>query len=214
MSYAPSMTLSERLKAETRDAHDAIEAAFDLDRSLDTRESYVALLRRLHGIHAAFERAAAPHLTGTDLFAALARAPMLNADLEALGARPDPAGALVPADALPADRAEAVGSVYVLEGSTLGGLLIARTVERRLGFGPGTGARFFAGHGRDTMRNWQAVRAAIDALAGPDDERSVRAANRTFAAMGAVLAPDAPPASGPAAAVPLIAVAAGAASAA
>ena len=188
------MTLSERLRAETRAAHDAIEAAFGLDSWLASPAAYAALLGRMHAFHAAIEPAAAQHLAGTPLAVGTGRAPRLAADLAALG-QADSAPVLADI-ALPRDRAEAIGAVYVLEGSALGGLLIAKQVADRLGIGAEDGASFFAGEGRDTMRHWRAMQAGIDALASPaGDDRTVAFANRAFASMQAAIA--APVAGGP-----------------
>lgn len=139
------MSLHQRLKAETRGAHDRIEAAFDLDASLATRPAHVDLLGRLEAFHRAFAAAAHPHL------------------------------------AYPG-RAEALGAAYVLEGSMLGGVVIARMAERRLGLDPEHGGSFFAGHGRDTARSWTAFCAALDGLADPEaEDGAVAGALRTYA---------------------------------
>jgi heme oxygenase len=54
------------------------------------------------------------------------------------------------------DSAEAVvGALYVLEGSTLGGQVIARQLAESIGVQPGKGASFFYGHGDDTQAHWK-----------------------------------------------------------
>jgi heme oxygenase len=52
------------------------------------------------------------------------------------------------------DAAELVGVLYVVEGSTLGGQVIARRVEASLGLGPAHGATFFNGWGAQTEARW------------------------------------------------------------
>ena len=54
-----AMTLLERLKIETRPAHDRIEAAIDLDRRIASRNAYRDLLIRFYGFHKAWESDAA-----------------------------------------------------------------------------------------------------------------------------------------------------------
>lgn len=179
------MSLHLRLRTDTRDAHDRIEAAFDLAASLASRAAYAGLLRRLHAFHRAFEAAAGPHLAGTAVGRHLGREALLRRDLAALGTEPDADG---PGLAYPG-RPEAIGAAYVVEGSMLGGVVIAREVERSLGLGPGTGNAFFAGHGRDTARTWKAFCAEIDRLGDPaTDDRVVASAGRTYAALGESLA--------------------------
>lgn len=179
------MTLSERLKAETRAAHDTIEAAFDLDRHLSTRESYRDLLLLLLGIHAEFEALAHPHLAGTGLEDHLCRADRIRRDLAVLGSDADDTsrpcrGRL----GFIEDRPQAVGALYVVEGSTMGGVLIAQEVERRLGLGPESGAGFFSGHGRDSATAWRAFRGRLDQFGDPgSDDRVVAAALSMFTAM-------------------------------
>ena len=179
------MMLSERLKDETRAAHEAIEVAFDLDAHLASLASYRGLLQRLLGIHAAFEAVARPYLEGTGFEDRLCRADRLQHDLAMLGESGDalPPGSST-ALAFVEGTPEAIGALYVVEGSTMGGLLIAREVEHRLGLGPETGAGFLSGHGRDSAAAWRAFRSRLDQLGHPEsDTRVVAAALAMFAAM-------------------------------
>jgi heme oxygenase len=48
-----------------------------------------------------------------------------------------------------------VGALYVLEGSTLGGQVIARQLAESIGVSPGQGASFFYGHGEQTQAHWK-----------------------------------------------------------
>lgn len=54
----------------------------------------------------------------------------------------------------PKNKAELVGLLYPLEGSTLGGQLISRRLQENLGLAAGTGGRFFYGYGEDTAGRW------------------------------------------------------------
>lgn len=182
------MNLSSLIRAETRPAHDRIELAFDLPARLVSRDSYRDLLARLLGFHGAFEAAAAPHLAGTPFAAYLGRTGLIASDLDRLGGSSE--GRTGPSPVF-ADAPAAMGGLYVVEGSILGGVLIATEVRRRLGIGPETGAGFFAGHGRDTAATWRGFTAALDAAPCPDPARAVAAAFATYAAMQAWLC-DAP----------------------
>jgi len=56
-----------------------------------------------------------------------------------------------------ADRGALIGTLYAIEGATLGGEVISRHLQDHLQLGPSTGARFFNGYGDalTTRRNWQ-----------------------------------------------------------
>ncbi|MCE7054496.1 biliverdin-producing heme oxygenase [Algoriphagus sp. AGSA1] len=49
----------------------------------------------------------------------------------------------------------ALGILYVIEGSTLGGRIISKHVQRTLGYTPDNGAAYFAGYGEDTGLFWK-----------------------------------------------------------
>ncbi|MES2894143.1 MAG: biliverdin-producing heme oxygenase [Bacteroidota bacterium] len=49
----------------------------------------------------------------------------------------------------------AMGIMYVLEGSTLGGRFIGNNVQKALGYTPETGARYFGGYGGATGSMWK-----------------------------------------------------------
>lgn len=49
----------------------------------------------------------------------------------------------------------AMGIMYVIEGSTLGGRFILRNISEALGYGPDNGAQYFAGYGNATGSRWK-----------------------------------------------------------
>lgn len=180
------MTLLERLKRETRPAHDRIEKAMDLDRRIATRDGYRDLLIRFYGFHSAWEKAAAGMAPDRAFFESRCKTQLLVRDLEALGMPNDEIIRLPqchPLMPLPSPTA-VLGSMYVVEGSTLGGAVIARDVERRLGLGPETGCAYFGSYGRDTAMMWKSFGAVLLAASSPEsDDLIVESAQRTFAVM-------------------------------
>jgi heme oxygenase len=52
------------------------------------------------------------------------------------------------------NAAQLAGTLYAIEGATLGGQVIARHVEINRGFTSLTGARFFIGYGAETAQRW------------------------------------------------------------
>jgi heme oxygenase len=145
------MTLLERLKVETRPSHDRIELAFDLERRIATRDSYKNLLERFYGFHRAWEQAAAPVAGNREFFERRCKTHLLVQDLHALGMTQDEIISLPQCRSLmPLPSSQAVlGSMYVIEGSTLGGAIISREVERRFGMNAETGCAYFRSYGRE-----------------------------------------------------------------
>ena len=180
------MTLLERLKIETRDAHDRIEAAIDLDRRIASREAYRDLLIRFYGCHRAWEGAAAAKAPERALFERRRKTQLLVRDLESLGLKAEDIIRLPqcrPLMPLPAPEA-VLGSMYVVEGSTLGGAIIARDVENRLGLTAETGCAYFRSYGRDIAAMWRSFGAVLLEASSPEvDDLIVESAQKTFTVM-------------------------------
>lgn len=180
-----------RLKHETAAEHGAVEAQLDLLGRLGSLDNYRQLLACLWGFYAPFEQllGAGPDWARFDVdIAQRLKAPALARDLQALGLAPAALAALPRCRALPTPTsfAHRLGCMYVLEGATLGGQLIAREARARLGLSPEHGCAFFASYGDQVGPMWRAFRAlllrvAVDAAAEAD---MVRGAHATFAAFG------------------------------
>ena len=78
------------------------------------------------------------------------------------------------------DAFEALGSLYVMEGSTLGGQVIMRNVTLRLGFDDRFGCSYFAGHGANTGAMWRSFLARLDEAPTAEAERIANGASATF----------------------------------
>ncbi len=175
----PPPTLSARLRLQTRAAHDRIEANPHFARLMApdlTRPEYHALVARLFGHHAAAEAglagAAALLPDRLGLAGRLRRTALLGADLVALGSTPVQVAALPRCPGLALRRPEeAWGVLYVLEGSSLGGQVIARHLAQHLQIGPSTGASGMAPYGAETGALWRGFKDALDeafAMGAPD----------------------------------------------
>jgi heme oxygenase len=175
--------LRVRLRVETAEWHDRVEAVADVPNSIQTRGAYVELLSRLHELHSPLEAdLAAPrfHYDWLDLGVDVSshrRAHLLAVDLERLGATTPRARTPVRF----ATFGHALGCVYVLEGSSLGGRTIARLVRETLGEVPTT---FLTGEGRTHPSPWQTVCGALTRFeaGGGDGDAVVSGACDTFAA--------------------------------
>jgi heme oxygenase len=139
-----------RLRAATGDLHRRIEQRIDLADRLSDPDRRVATIRRFAAFHMAGEATLAPWR---------ARVPGLGAGRRQSVLRRFATTQPLPPFPAPANRAEALGMLYVLEGSTLGGRLILRTLARR-----GIHDRrlaFLDPHGAETGARWRGFLAVL-----------------------------------------------------
>lgn len=182
----PTMLL-HRLKAETAERHDRVERALDLMRRDLTRPEWVRLVARFYGFYQPWEEAVARAAGGDGELAAMVadrrKVAWLERDLADLDVGEGARAALPRCRRLPVIETieQVLGSMYVLEGATLGGQFISRHVEATLGLGDGRGYSFFYSYGTSTGRMWQAFRATLSAYAPRlEADRIVAAACETF----------------------------------
>jgi heme oxygenase len=180
------------LRAATARAHERLHhlpAFADLAAGRLDRATYRDLLTRLLGFHDPIEAALAASLGdtafGLDLHA-LRRAALLRDDLAVLGV--DTLERLPRAPAPTYDSAPAAfGGLYVTEGATLGGRLLARGLDNLL-CGDGTAGRRFLLAGAEPARpGWRDIRAAIDRCGAAPGALAamIEGAAATFSAFGA-----------------------------
>jgi heme oxygenase len=176
-----------RLRQGTAAEHEDVERTLGLlDPGLD-HARLTSILDRMHGFWDAAEAGLDRWAAGAPSDAAAVdwprrrRAHLFAADLQALGSAPS-----APAPALPAltGTDQALGRLYVLEGSTLGGVFI----DRHLATLPGlTGVRVaaFSPYGDGTGSMWAAFRRVTRerVAAGGDATTMVGSARATFSAL-------------------------------
>ncbi|HYF55970.1 MAG TPA: biliverdin-producing heme oxygenase [Salinarimonas sp.] len=186
------MSLMVRLKAETSIAHDRIEDEVGLAGRLASKDAYRGLVERFYGFHRVWEPEAAAALADEAFFGPRRKTAFLERDLLSLGLTHRAIAALprCRSSLVPPSRAAALGALYVLEGSTLGGALIAREVERSLGLTAGTGCAYFRAYGRETAAMWRALGAHLEANVPPGrDDEVVAGARAAFERLRVWLAP-------------------------
>lgn len=172
--------MRQMLREATHAVHERLHRhagfAAILDRNID-RSDYRALLSRLYGFHAVFERNAllAPRRSGN-----------IVADLTALGLTRHSIMQIelcpfVPDLETPERRA---GALYVIEGSSLGGLQLSKCLDDLLGRGTLDGRRFFAHRMAADGGAWRGVLAALERWEHdlPGRRKVVQGAVDTFAA--------------------------------
>lgn len=163
--------LRERLKRLTRPFHREVETAFYPARLLTgtlTSAEYSSYLQILHRIHTAWEHAWAFFPDWKQYGIQIEqrfRASHAVQDLAVLGAEPR-AGSV---SWVPSTFAEAAGSAYVLEGSTLGGALLGAKIPQIFAGQPAAACiQYFAGRGDSSVPLWNEFCTFLDRL---DTER-------------------------------------------
>ncbi|WP_420477755.1 biliverdin-producing heme oxygenase [Brevundimonas sp. FT23028] len=140
------------MREATAEIHSAIEVEADVERRLRDLTERPAMVGRFHRLHQAVEAAVAPwraHFEA-DGYGPDRRSILILAGLDALGA-PTPAPVTTRA---PASYGEAMGWVYVAEGSMLGGRVMRKAMVRD-GI-PLTGLDFLDPWGDETGLRWRA----------------------------------------------------------
>lgn len=169
----------DRLRTATSGAHARVDACFP--GGLGDTAAYRRYLCGMHGLVAALEDAlATARLEGEwQRWCNPHRVTRLTDDLRDLGADVMPRG---PALSI-TGAAEAVGAMYVVEGSALGATLLLRDAVA-LGWTADRGARFLHGHGgADAGKRWRAYVQGLEAARfdAHEEKRMFEAAARTFA---------------------------------
>lgn len=150
----------------------AAPAFADIAEGRLSRAGYAALLAALHRFHYLLDSACA--LMWGDAPRSHGRIAALEADLRHFGHAPvRPSAGWAP----PSGRATALGCLYVAQGSTLGGRVIARQLDYLLsGI---DGRRFFAGEAADGA-TWRALCAHLETQGSRDLAAMIGGAEAAF----------------------------------
>ena len=156
----------DELRTRTHGAHRGLEDALDLLRLPLSRARFTQVLRGFLGFHLVWDETMRGHAGLGALIEGRGRVAILRADLAALGESPDSIAA-IPRCAAAADLAAtvpaAIGSLYVMEGSTLGGRLISRALASEP-WPPAGGLRYFEPYGDRTGPMWRGFKAGARTL--------------------------------------------------
>ncbi|PKO88780.1 MAG: hypothetical protein CVU16_13210 [Betaproteobacteria bacterium HGW-Betaproteobacteria-10] len=170
-------TLQSALREATRQQHHRLDHHPLLARLVRPglqMADYGRALQALYAINAPSERCIADYIAAQGYafdYAAHQRMPDLLADLAYLSLPVPPLAWAGPRLDSPG---ELVGCLYVLAGSTLGGRVIFRQLQSVLPVTASAGARFFAGHGEQTMGMWQNFWAFAATICSPAELPAAR----------------------------------------
>ena len=180
--------MRERLKRETAALHGRLEAQLGLLEPGLSMRRYRELLETFYGFYGPVEtslvRIAA--MSPPRGFCLRIRSQLLEDDLQALGLTRRQLAELPRCISLPplSNEEQLAGCLYVLEGASLGGRVIARALDRDLGIAKEGGASFFVGDAEATSARWRKVVAWLDGLdqGALCSDAVVAAAQATFVA--------------------------------
>lgn len=185
MISAQPAALLIRLRTETREQHDAIEHTLMLMDDELGCELYRRRLEQFYGFYKPVEQRMLSNDSALRHWLSLPerrKTALLEADLSTLGGNA-PAQLPLCVDLPPLNSvADFFGCMYVLEGASLGGTVISRHVQKKLGVSPLSGGQFFYGYGNHTGAMWQQFRSAITAFSSEqvDHDAIVSSARATF----------------------------------
>lgn len=147
--------LATQLKEKTAEVHSRLEGRLDMFNRMQTLEDYKKLLVKFYQFYRPVEKLLHPHLQILAL-PGREKLHLLTRDLLQLGFTQKELDALPDSHELPELKtlSQAVGTLYVLEGSTLGGQVIARHLSSKLQIIPENGGLFFSGYQNKTMEMW------------------------------------------------------------
>jgi heme oxygenase (biliverdin-IX-beta and delta-forming) len=158
------VTVHSRLKSATADLHVEVESTLDLDKITKDVAAYLEVILILYLVFdCAYKELSDIDFQPLkiDLGSIGRRRDWLAADLHALATAlpaPQPVGFELPTSGY------GFGSLYVLEGSALGGRVISKRVKQTLGLGPATGGAYFHGLGRQTASHWSDFLTALNTI--------------------------------------------------
>lgn len=174
-------TLSLKIKEATKSAHQHLEKqVVKRLKAIRNENDYAGLLKYFYAYFHHLEQVISPYLSAEVLpdYATRRNSSYLKKDIEELG---DCLHYGLPPTTVPdiTSRLQALGALYVMEGSVMGGSIIVQMLEKA---GVTKGISFFSGYGADTKRMWAAFTEVLNAEANTParQQEAMQAARDTF----------------------------------
>ncbi|RFM34543.1 biliverdin-producing heme oxygenase [Chitinophaga silvisoli] len=176
----------EQLRESTAELHQDLERTLiPVIKQANSPEAYIRLLQLFYGYYYPLEQYIAAHIDTSfpGGFEGRRKATQLLQDINVINGSPlDPP---VTCTNIPEinDNAQALGAMYVLEGSTLGGQVICQIIQRNLPVPEISQAlSFFNGYGEETRAKWDSFVHYLEGFHGTEEQkkRLVEAAADTF----------------------------------
>lgn len=172
--------LSTSIKDATREAHLELEKkVVQKLKAIRSDEDYADFLKYFYAYFSHVEQVIAPYITTSLVpdYAERRNSSYLKRDIEELGADVND----LPATTVPEinNALQALGALYVMEGSIMGGPIIVKMLEKG---GISKGVSFFSGYGETTGQMWGTFVSIMNAQATTEAEEAIaiQSANDTF----------------------------------
>lgn len=178
--------LSTHIKESTKTPHQEVEKKVVLRiKAIRSEADYIDLLKHFYAYFNAVEQAIAPYIT-TAILPDLdnrRNSSYIKADIEELGGNINELPAAVAPNI--SNAVQALGALYVLEGSIMGGPYIVQMLQKG---GISKGFSFFNGYGAESGQKWAGFISVLNSLPQNEEESSacLKAAEETFANFGDV----------------------------
>ncbi|MEK6398449.1 MAG: biliverdin-producing heme oxygenase [Terriglobus sp.] len=180
-----------QLRTATQSEHSATEGTVPLMSPSLTLAQYGDTLARMYRIVRAWDTWADANAPADlqPILQSRRRSSLLANDLHSLGL-PTPTDDEIPHQRMDSTtvagdaRSVFLGRMYVMEGSTLGGQLLARHVEQQFGFAEGQSDSYFRGYGDSTGDRWREFKAYLEALPQDQAEVVIASAKNMFLLFG------------------------------
>ena len=172
--------LSENIKEATKSAHLNLEKiVIQHLKGIKNDEDYSNFLTKFYTYFSHVERTVSPYITNQLLpdLAERRNSSYLKNDIQALGSAVIEAS--VPEVPNISNVVEALGALYVMEGSIMGGKIIIQMLEK---LGVTKGILFFSGYGPETGQKWAAFTKVMneEAKTEESEQLAINTANETF----------------------------------
>jgi heme oxygenase len=170
-------TIVERLRAETRAQHDRLEEVAASDKLADgslSPDGYLKLLRANYAAHRQLESLVGELPEMEILLEERQKTRLLEKDLEQAGEAPERVWQQLKG-ALPhlelENKYQALGAQYVMEGATLGGVVILKSLNQHPQLQPYQPFHYYGCYGGDTGRRWsQFKQLLLQEVQTPDQQ--------------------------------------------
>lgn len=174
---------SETLKEKTKQAHQSLEKIIiERIKAIRSQADYIRLLQLFYGFYRPLEQLLDQYMDDTVVprYTQRRKGGRLLQDMKQAGAE---TSVFHTCHELPAihDTAAAIGALYVLEGSTLGGSIIAGMLAKQAGI-PAQELTFFSGYGANNTEMWKEFVTALNTYADSNgkEKEIACAATHTF----------------------------------
>lgn len=149
----------------------------------NTPAAYISLLQLFYGYYYPLEQHIAAHLDTSfpGGFEQRRKASLLLQDMAVINGSPVEPPPLCTDIPEITDAGQALGALYVLEGSTLGGQVISQIITRNIP-GVSKALTFFEGYGNNTQTMWDSFVHYLDGYNGTDAQKArlIQVAADTF----------------------------------